>query len=199
MPQAVATVIADDAPRFISPEVYLAQERLCGAKHEYSAGRIYAMAGATARHNRIAGNLYRELSNQLRGGPCEAFPSDLQVKGSGQAGAFYYYPDVTVDCSSINDEATYTETPSVVIEVLSPHTERIDQGEKLLNYRGIPSLKVYVLVSQTHPRVAVHRRVRQEWNQEIVEGSKRSLELPEIGCSIPFSAIFERVDLEPVD
>jgi Uma2 family endonuclease len=199
MPQAATAVIADDAPRFISPEVYLAQERLCDAKHEYSAGWIYAVAGATARHNRIAGNLYRELSNQLRGARCEAFPSDLQVKGAGQAGAFYYYPDVTVDCSSISDEATYTETPSVIIEVLSPHTERVDQGEKLLNYRCIPFLKVYVLVSQTHPRVAVHRRVRQEWNQEIVEGLKSSLELPEIGCSIPFSAIFERVDLEPVN
>lgn len=196
MARAVANFVDDDAPRFIPPELYLARERLCDAKHEYSAGRVYAMAGASARHNRIAGNLYRELSSQLRGGPCEAFPSDLQVKGVGQAGAFYYYPDVTVDCSSIDDEATFTETPSVVVEVLSPHTERVDQGEKLLNYRCIPSLKVYVLVSQTQPRVAVHRRVRQEWNHEIIEGLRSSLELPDIGCSIPLAAIFERVDLE---
>ena len=199
MPQGAVSVVYNDAPRFISPEMYLAQERLRNVKHEYAAGRVYAMAGATARHNRIAVNLCRELSNQLRGKRCEAFPSDLLVKGTGQAGAFYYYPDVTVDCSSIDDGATYTETPTVVIEVLSPQTERVDQGEKLLNYRCIPSLNAYVLVSQTHPRVAVHRRVRQEWNQEIVEGSNSSLELPELGCSIPFAAIFERVNFEPID
>jgi Uma2 family endonuclease len=195
----LVTVVDEVAPRFISAEAYLAQERLRISKHEYSAGWVYAMAGATAQHNRIVGNLYRELSNQLRGKPCEAFPSDLQVKGVGQAGAFYYYPDVTVDCSSVHDDAIYTETPAVILEVLSPYTERIDQGEKLLNYRGIPALRVYVLVSQIYPRVAVHRRVRQEWNQEVVEGPTSLLQLPEIGCSIPFSAIFERVTVAPID
>ena len=50
-----------------SPEEYLALERKADYKSEYVNGQIIAMAGASRQHNLIAGNLYREVSQQLRG------------------------------------------------------------------------------------------------------------------------------------
>ncbi|MDQ2696904.1 MAG: Uma2 family endonuclease [Pseudomonadota bacterium] len=42
---------------FISEEDYLAAEARAAGKSEYMAGEVYAMAGASERHNRIALNI----------------------------------------------------------------------------------------------------------------------------------------------
>jgi Uma2 family endonuclease len=46
----------------------------------------------------------------------------------------------------------------VVFEVLSISSEAHDRGYKFSQYRKIPSLQEYVLVSQTEPRVEVFLR-----------------------------------------
>jgi Uma2 family endonuclease len=84
-----------------TPEEYLALERKAGCKNEYINGQVLAMAGASRMHNLIAGNFYRETSQQLRGRPCEAYISDMRVKVS-QTG-LYTYPDVVVVCGEIRE------------------------------------------------------------------------------------------------
>jgi Uma2 family endonuclease len=46
----------------------------------------------------------------------------------------------------------------VIVEVLSKSTERYDRTDKLVHYRRIPSLRDYLLVSQTEVRVEHYRR-----------------------------------------
>src|SRR6478736_5254406 len=116
---------------YASPEAYLAGERMSTIKHEYLAGVVYAMAGGSRGHNQISSNLVREIGNQLLGKRCTVFGSDMRLRIRNAGATFYYYPDVTVDCSgSTSDEV---DQPSVIFEVLSPETERFDRGEKLLN------------------------------------------------------------------
>lgn len=176
---------------YITPEEYLASERISQTKHEYLAGVVYAMAGASRGHNRIVGNIARELSSQLRGKPCEAFSSDMRLTIQNGSTEFYYYPDVVVDCSG--STRNMVEEPTVVVEVLSPDTERVDRGEKLNNYQNLPSLKAYVLVDQFHAAVTVYRREGDNWCMDFFGEKNAVIELPSIGCALPLSAIYERM------
>lgn len=183
------------AEYFFSVEDYLAGERVSQEKHEYLAGAIYAMAGTTIGHDRIAGNIYGELRQQLRGKPCEAFSSDVKVRIRKDAADFFYYPDVTVDCSGAGDASLFANEPRAIFEVLSPETERIDRGEKLRNYQAIDSLEVYALVDQFHVAVTVYRRTADGWVMEFLTEKSDTLVMPAIDCTLSLSAIYERTHL----
>jgi Uma2 family endonuclease len=180
---------------YISPEDYLVGERVSQQKHEYLAGVIYAMAGTSIGHARIADNILRELGNQLRGRPCEAFSSDVKVRIRRDAADFFYYPDVTVDCSGANDRSLFAEEQIAIFEVLSPDTERIDRGEKLRNYQALPSLEVYALVDQFHVAVTVYRRTDEGWVREFLTAKTNVLALPTIEVALPLGTIYERTHL----
>jgi Uma2 family endonuclease len=106
---------------------------------------------------------------------------------------FYYHPDALVDCTGLPGRAIYAEAPVVIFEVLSPETERVDVGEKLACYRSLPSLCVYAMVNQINAAITIHRRNGDEWDTEFLGRVDAILELPEIECSLPLSAIYERV------
>ena len=180
----------------ISPEDYLAGERMATQKHEYLNGVVYAMAGACAGHNRIAGNIGRELGNRLEGKPCEPFIADMRVRVRTNHAEFYYYPDVLVDCSGSADSSSYATEPRVIFEVLSPDTERTDRHEKLSYYQTIPSLKAYVIVDQFNIVMTVYRRTDEGWNSEILTAGD-TLELDCIQCRLPIEAAYQRTHLLP--
>jgi Uma2 family endonuclease len=186
---------AELAAYYSTPEDYLAGERVSQQKHEYLAGVIYAMAGTTIGHDRVAGNIFRSLGNQLSGRTCEAFSSDVKVRIRQNAAEFYYYPDVTVDCSGAANAELFAEEPRVIFEVMSPDTERVDRGEKLGNYQSLESLDVYALVDQFHIAVIVYRRTPDGWTMEFYTEKEDVLELPTIECALPMKAIYERTHL----
>lgn len=133
---------------------YLAAEAASDIRHEYLRGEVYAMAGGTPSHARLAMAIGVALSNALSGRPCSVFGSDLRVRIL--ATDLSTYPDITVVCGSLEhadvdpDAAT---NPILVVEVLSNSTEAYDRGEKFAHYRRLPSLREYVLVSQHEARL----------------------------------------------
>ena len=177
-----------------TPDEYLAGERVSQEKHEYLAGVIYAMAGMSIGHDRIAGNIYRHLVNQLSG-RSEAFSSDVKVRIRKDAADFFYYPDVTIDCSGAANAALFADEPRVIFEVLSPDTERIDRGEKLRNYQALLSLEVYALVDQFHIAVTLYRRTAEGWKMEFLTEATDVISLASIDCTLPLSASYERTYL----
>jgi len=177
--------------QLISVEDYLEGERLSDVRHEYVGGYVYAMAGASDDHNRIAGNIHGELRERLRGRRCEAFVADMKLKIPGNQA--FYYPDVLVACDPADNARYFRERPAVVFEVLSPDTERADQREKWYAYALIPSLKVYVIVSQEKRQVTVLRRSRPgPWVADVIKGKGSILKLPEIKAEIALARIYER-------
>jgi Uma2 family endonuclease len=179
------------AQQLISIEDYLEGERLSEIRHEYVGGYVYAMAGASDDHNRITANICGELRERLRGKRCEPFMADMKLKIAGSE--TFYYPDVLVACDPTDNAEYFRERPTVVFEVLSHDTERADQREKRFAYALIPSLKVYVMVSQEKPELTVLRRARSgAWKTEIIQGPGAVLKLPEIKVQIPFARIYER-------
>jgi len=178
-----------------TPEAYLAGERISQRKHEYIAGAVFARPEVAIGHVRIAGNIFHQLGNQLRGRTCEVFSSNIKVRIRAGAAEFYYYPDVTVDCSGAQNAELFAEEPRVIFEVLSPDTERIDRGEKLRNYQSLDSLDVYALVDQFHIAVTVYRRTSDGWRMEFYTEQEDVLDLPTIECALPMKAIYERTHL----
>jgi Uma2 family endonuclease len=140
-------------------EAYLAFDDASTEKHEFWEGQVFAMAGGTLAHARIAANLIRHLGNQLDGTPCAVFTADARIRAEGTKNAAY--PDVSIICGpperQEQDPNTATN-PKVLIEVLSNSTEAFDRGKKFAYYRKMQSLRTYVLVSQQERRVEVYER-----------------------------------------
>ena len=180
------------ATDWISPDEYLEGERSAEVRHEYVDGHVYAMAGASDDHNRIAGNIFAELRERLRGHRCEPFINDMKVKIPPAFADVYYYPDVLVACDPTDNARYFRERPTVIIEVLSPETERTDRREKAIAYRQIPTVEAYVLVEQERMAATILRRTEPGWQSDVIEGPGSILKLPGIGVEIPLERIYER-------
>jgi Uma2 family endonuclease len=148
------------------------------------------MAGASDDHNRIALNLASELNRRLGGRACEAFINDMKLKVSPNSSLFYY-PDVFVVCDKTDNARFFRERPTVIFEVISPETERIDRREKFLAYQQIPTVSSYLILEQDAVLATLFRR-DQEWRPETVNGAQAMIRLPEIGVSLPLGVIYER-------
>ncbi len=171
---------------WLSPEEYLEGEKRSTIRHEYVAGQLYAMTGASDTHNLIAGALYATLRAHLRGGPCRVFIADMKVR---TAEAFYY-PDVLVSCDPADTEPYYKTRPGLIIEVSSPSTERADALEKRIAYQSLESLQEYALVSQERPEVLLYRRTSEGWDL-LTFGSGDRVEFRSVDLELPIEAIYE--------
>jgi Uma2 family endonuclease len=192
---AVAYAADPDLPH-VSVEEYLEGERDSQLRHEYVEGHVYAMAGASADHNRIAGNIFSFLHSALRGKPCEPFINDMKAKIPPQLASAFYYPDVLVACDPTDQEKYYRERPVVIVEVLSPETRRTDEREKAIAYRLFSTVKVYLLVEQDRLRITVLDRADNDWRREVVEGRTTVLKLECLDVEIPLERIYERTAVE---
>lgn len=181
--------------RRYTPEEYLALERQGQFRSEYVNGEIYAMSGASREHNVIAVNVTRELSNQLRQGPCEVYTADMRVMVDETG--MYAYPDVVVSCGEPEFEDRQVDTllnPTVIVEVLSPSTEAYDRGAKFAHYRRLPSLREYVLVAQDRPAVTRYVFDGQQWIFSEVTDLEGTVNLTSIGCTLALRDVYERVE-----
>jgi Uma2 family endonuclease len=136
---------------------YFVFEDASPLRHEYVAGRVYAMAGGTMRHHRIAGNVFRLLAERIDDTACQVFMEGMKLHV--QAADRVYYPDVFVFCgSAVAGDAKVAVDAALIVEVLSESTADIDRREKLEAYFRLPSLRAYWIVSQDEHRVEVHER-----------------------------------------
>lgn len=147
--------------RHISEQQYLEGELISETKHEYIDGEVYAMAGAHRNHVILADNLLIELGIHLKGKPCRPYSFDMKVKVAQN----YFYPDAIVDCTDF--EGYFTETPIIIIEVLSKSTRQTDKTLKYDLYITIPTLQEYVLIEQDFVEVTVWRRSEHFWKQQL--------------------------------
>jgi Uma2 family endonuclease len=184
--------LEEEEPLQMSGEDYLAFEEAAETKHEYDFGWVYAMAGASEEHNVISLNIAAELRAQLRGKPCRAYMADLKCKTAVAKSTNYYYPDVMVACDPTDKERYWRERPTVVFEVLSRSTRRLDE-HKFLTYQQNPALRFYLLVSQEKMFVRVMRRAGEEWLYEELRSSSDVLKLDAIGCELSLAQIYEGV------
>jgi Uma2 family endonuclease len=183
---------------YVTPDEYLAAERLSETRSEYLDGVVCPMTGGSLTHIQITGNLTTELTIQLRSRPCRVLAIDLKVRMPDSRK--YFYPDVTVVCDEpqFHDERRdIILNPVLIVEVLSPSTEAFDRGAKFQAYQTIESLKEYVLVAQDGP--TIEQYVRQDdgrWAYTVLKGLENSIALPSIECNLNLSAVYDKVDFK---
>ncbi len=181
--------------RRLTVEEYLAFERESETRHEFLDGEIFAMSGASREHNLIGTNIVGALHPQLKRHGCEQYANDMRVWIP--AAGLYTYPDVVVVCEPPRFEDDERETllnPSLIIEVLSPSTEDYDRGRKFAYYRGVSSLRVYLLVAQDRAHVEVFtRQADDRWLLWETEDLDAEIELPEVRATLRLSEIYDRI------
>jgi Uma2 family endonuclease len=176
----------------ISVAEYLIGERNGTTKHEYYAGEVFAFAGGSERPNLIIGNVLASLHTQLRKRNCTVYPSDMRVKVSRTG--LYTYPNIVAVCGTAqfeDDERDTLLNPTVVVEVLSPSTEKYDRGKKFQNYRTLTSLAEYLLVAQDTYRIEHYvRQPNQQWLLSEATSLDATIELPSIACTLTLADVY---------
>lgn len=179
---------------FISEADYLELEKTSDLKHEYVNGQIYAMSGASNNHNLLAGNIHTALNVHLKGSSCRPYISDMKVRIAN--GSKYYYPDVLVNCTKLSGDSYYTETPSIIVEVLSKSTRRSDETTKRMAYMQIDSLQEYVLIEQDIGKIAIMRRSGGWITENYYLGDDFTLH--SIGLTVSVADIYDGIENDDV-
>lgn len=153
----------------LTPEEYLVSEEASDVRHEYVGGVIYALAGTSKRHNLITANVAKQLMDAAAGGPCRVYMIDVKLRTDAEV---IYYPDVMVACGPDSGDPMIEDAPCLVVEVASPSTSVIDQREKLVAYKRVPTIEAYLIVEQDRRRVHRFWRDREgTWSDDEVSGS----------------------------
>jgi Uma2 family endonuclease len=183
--------MSNAAENLMSVAEFLAWEREQPERYEYSGGVVTMMTGASLVHVTITMNIAFALRQSLRGSGCRPFTNDAKVL----AGASVRYPDITVTCTPFGGKDDIVPEPIVVIEVISPSTEREDRGRKKFDYFATPSIEQYAIIEQDARRVDLYTRAGTEWIDQVVEGSA-VLKLSAIGVEISLDDIYEDTELD---
>jgi Uma2 family endonuclease len=176
---------------------YLSGEATSPIRHEYVAGQVYAMAGASKAHNIIALNIASHIRQHLRGSPCRSFIADMKVR-VGLCNA-YYYPDVVVTCSDQDTAPAspkdYLTAPALVVEVLSESTEAIDRREKMHAYATLASLQEYLLVDSRTRQAELYRKLPDGGWEQWIATPGELLKLDSLGLELAVDDLYEEADL----
>lgn len=182
----------------LSFEEWLEGERaLLEGRNEYVDGEVFAMTGASAEHNAIVRNISGQLWVQMKGRPCQVYANDMKVRPrSANVGA---YPDLVAVCGGQEFQDGRRDlllNPSLIVEVLSDSTEGYDRGDKFALYRGIPSLKDYLLVSQRQVWAELYTRGPDyRWILTEFSALADTVPLASVDCTLELAEVYDKVDL----
>ncbi|PYS48572.1 MAG: hypothetical protein DMF68_12705 [Acidobacteria bacterium] len=183
---------------YYTPEEYLILERQAEYKSEYLNGEIFAMTGASRRHNLVAANVLASLHGQLRKRPCEVYSSDMRVKVS--PAGLYTYPDVVVVCDEPLFDDKQKDTllnPTVLFEVLSKSMASYDRGEKFAHYRKLDSLTEYLVIAQDKYHVEHYtRQSGNRWLLSETDDVQKTIHLSSIECDLALADIYDKVEVD---
>ena len=191
----MATEVAE---RLMSAEEFLEWESAQPYRNELIENRIYPMPGGSRSHEIVIAALIGWFYFALMDKIGEVY-AGMQVMVDSLA--TYTYPDVTVVCGEPRfhrgAKSGPLENPTVLFEVSSPSTEKIDSTSKLEQYLQIPSLQGYILVSQDKPLIEAYTRFGDEWTYSKYSGLESKLIIPSLDSEIPLEFIYRKVQFEP--
>jgi Uma2 family endonuclease len=188
-------------PQQLSSERYLELDRAAISRSEYYKGRMFAMSGGTYAHACAIANLTGELHAALKKTPCQVLSNDMRIRLAPDG--LYTYPDIAVVCGEprfADEQRDTLLNPALIIEVLSPSTEACDRGFKAAQYRSLPSLEEYGLVSQAEPRIEVFRRqVGGDWLLVEYAGRQAIGRFASVNCEVALADVYYRIDFSETD
>ncbi len=175
----------------MSLDEFLAWEHEQPERYEYAGGVATMMTGGSLDHSTIASNLWTALRDSLRGSACRAFRGDTKIIANNSI----RYPDLSVTCTPVRGDDDTVLQPVLVVEVVSPSTEREDRGRKKFDYFSTSSIHQYAIIEQDARRVDLYTRSGDRWTDEIIEGDA-VLRLSSIGVEMSLDTVYEDTELD---
>jgi Uma2 family endonuclease len=180
-------------PNHFSPEEYLQLDRDNPVRHEYRYGLVYAMAGGSDNHDRIAFNLLREIDDYLGdSSTCRFHSGNVKVNYQDD---FYYYPDAFVTCDPRDREnRNIKKYPKLIVEVLSKSTQTFDKQQKFTDYKKLDSLEEYVLISQETQQVECRRRTTDNTWETVTYTAGDRITLASLDLEFDIDRLYRNLD-----
>lgn len=185
------------SPAFLSIEKYLDKESLSAEKHEYYNGKIKKTPGSSFKHNQITVQIASAILNELelKHKPFRVLSSDQKVfiPKLNQV----LYPDALVVYQKPefwNGRKDVLLNPILIVEVLSPNTEKYDRQDKFMSYKNIPSFMEYVMVRQDTVEVETWFREETHLWRETTVSDKGDIKFSSIGISIAIDKIYKNIE-----
>lgn len=175
--------------RHLSEAEYLEGEKRSEIRHEYVDGIVYAMTGATRRHNDIVLNIAAALRQPARISGCRVNVEAVKLRIESRRS--YYYPDVILSCRDEPDDYVISQ-PCAVFEVESRETAQLHRREKRQAYTTLDSLREYVILTQDEVAALVYRRADSGagWIEEQL-GPGDHLHLSCLALDLPLDSLYE--------
>jgi Uma2 family endonuclease len=179
---------------------YLDVERAAEHRSEFFDGEMFAMAGNSPRHSRIASNINGLLWFHLQGNSCQPYDSNLRIRVPSTG--LYTYADVLVVCGPLefggDDRNETIVNPTLIVEVLSPTTEKYDRGKKFEQYKELVSFQEYLLVAQNEARIdRFLRGADNVWTPSTARDLSVALKCESLRIALPLADIYRGAEFDP--
>jgi Uma2 family endonuclease len=157
-------------------------------------GVIVAMAPPAGRHQVIAGMLGGMLFNAVEANlPGCSVRTQAGIAPHGLRGRDHFETDVTVTCEPLDETCRgIVRQPLLIVELLSPSTDRDDVFVKLPAYQSILGLQEILYVETERVGATVYRRAAGAW-QTINLASGAQLQLETVGLDIPLTTLYRGI------
>ena len=187
--------MAEPAIKTMTLDEFLRWDDGTDTHYELIGGFPMAMAPPVAAHRMLATRLVSRIDFVLaKRRPCNA---------QGDAGVVrlertdtYFEADIAATCERHEFGQQALKEPFLIVEVLSPSTERHDRRVKLPAYRQIETVDEGVLIASDGIYAEVHRRAGVQWITEILRSGDAVLSLASVPVEIRLSDLYEDIALE---
>ena len=175
-------------------EAFLAWVQEREERYELSRGRVVMMTGGSRAHWQITLNLAKALAARLDPDRFTVLPEF----GVDLGPLSVRFPDIVVDLADQAPQDLTAIAPVLIVEVLSPSSERVDLGDKAAEYLRLPSLMAYLVFAQDEMKAWVWARGPKEFvpGAEVLEGEDAVIHIERLGLDLPFTEVYARVRLK---
>ena len=184
------------ARQYMTFEQYLLLVNNSDRHYEYYDGEVRLMAGGTSNHATIALNCGVALDQALGDDAvCRPYVTDKLVRVAPTKSMI---PEVVVCCDTADHgESQITDSPILVVEVLSRSTEMTDRFVKLALYQTKESIQEIIFISQIIQRVEVFSRSTTDWIYHQY-GARQSFFLTSLDIEIEVRQLYRRLSIPAV-
>jgi len=162
--------------------------------YELIGGFPMAMAPPAEAHRMLTVRLVSRIDAALsRRRPCNA-QAEAGVIRADRADT-YFEADIAATCAPNEPGRQAIKEPFLIVEILSPGTERHDRRIKLPAYRQIDTVQEILLIASDDRYAELHRRVGGQWLTEILRGEDAVITLSSVEVELPLGELYDGIAL----
>ena len=179
-------------------EEYLEFDYNAEGRYEYFDGEVFEMSGGSLEHSLLGSQIGYLLRRELNSKGCSVYSSDIKIKVPTMPP--YRYGDISGLCGEPIYEKLGNQrllvNPTLIVEVLSPSTEKYDRDKKFSAYKSIESLRDYLLIWQSEKFVTLYTKHNEKfWFQSEYKAGE-TLKLESLECELSVDEIYRGIIFE---